>query len=168
MALTTPSENDDEAVEEWIDLITEAVGAAGETGFMPLLVQGATALGGGSGSFLKKYGAEFGASSPQLHAEFLGAVMGACGVPPLLLSRQLGGSAFRDAWRSFLASAAEPVADQLAQAASTLFGVDIAISVVGTHSHTTPADVVSRSRAVGSLVTAGVDIERALNLAGFA
>ena len=102
--------------------------------------------------------------SAQLETVLLGAVMTACGVPALLLSTSLGGAAWRDAWRSFLASAVTPVGDLLARAASEALGVELTVSVAA--AHRTPADAVSQARAVGSLTNAGVDLERALRLAG--
>ena len=63
-----------------------------------------------------------------------------------------------------MASAVAPVGDMLARAASEALGVELAVRVQP--AHRTPADAVSRARAVGSLTSAGVDLERALRIAG--
>lgn len=171
LALSSASEWEDDAVDEFYDGMSDLVQTSSKTGFMPLLVQGASAIGGGGGSggsFLKRFGSAYAAASPQLQAELTGAVLASCGVPPLLLSRSLAGSALRDAWRAFLSSACQPVADQLARAASRTFAADIEIAVSSPSRHQTPADLVSRARAVGSLVNAGIEPDRALEIAGLA
>lgn len=166
LRVTSPADLDDEAVAEFYERVDEAVDAAQGTGFFPLLMQGAdkVAPDSGGGAVLQRCGPEFAAVSGQLETVLVGAVLTACGVPALLLSTSLGGSAWRDAWRSFLASAMTPVADLLARAASETLGVELAVSVAP--AHRTPADAVSQARAVGSLTSAGVDLERALRLAG--
>ena len=112
--------------------------------------------------FLSTYGATYEGNSPQLVEELSAVVLLACGVPPALAA----GTAYRDAWRGFLAAGAQPVADQLAAAVTAQLGVPCAIEARARHN--TPADLVSRSRAVGSLQAAGVDTDRALELAGLA
>ena len=168
MAISTPSELDDDAIEEYYELVAEAVAASDRDGFLPMLVQGQTSLDTGPGSFLKRYGPSWAGSTPQLEQTLIGAVLSACGVPPLLLSQSLGGSALRDGWRAFLSSGAQPVADQLARSASLTFGSEITIAVSSPGRHQTASDLVSRSRAVGSLTNAGVEVERALTIAGLA
>ena len=126
----------------------------------PLVTQGAAE----TQQFLDTYGASFDGSSPQLVEALSGLVLAAAGVPPVLVSGNVTGSAYRDAWRSFLSSAAQPVADMFARAVAEQLGVACEIEVRARHN--TPADIVSRSRAVGSLTTAGVPVERALTIAG--
>ena len=162
LRLHTASELDDEAVDEFYQLATEAFGQGNRTRFAPLITQGSATDTG----FLDTYGADFPASSPQLVEALGGLVLAASGVPPVLLSSNVGGSAYRDAWRAFLASAVQPVADMLARAVVEQLGVECAIAVSSRHN--TPADLVSRARAVGSLTTAGVDVGKALEIAGLA
>ena len=162
LRMNTAAELDDAAVAEFYDLVTASFGQSNRTRFAPLLTQGSATDKG----FLDTFGADYPASAPQLCAALSGLVLAACGVPPVLLSANVGGSAYRDAWRSFLASAVQPVADQLARAVAAHLGVECAIEVRSRHN--TPADLVSRARAVGSLTTAGVDMDKALELAGLA
>ena len=167
LRVSTPSELDDMAVDEFYGMIEESVSEADRTGFFPMLSQGANKAGPDSGmsSILQRYGPEFASVSAQLETVLLSAVLTACGLPAVLLSPTVAGSAWRDAWRSFLASGVSPISTMLARAASETLGMELTISVQP--AHRTPADAVSQARAVGSLRSAGVELERALHLAGF-
>ncbi len=162
LRMHTTADLDDEAVAEFYALTEAAFGQANRSRFAPLLTQGNSEDRG----FLDTFGADYPASAPQLCAALSGLVLAAAGVPPVLLSANVGGSAYRDAWRSFLASAVQPVADQLSRAVVEQLGVPCSIEVRSRHN--TPADLVSRARAVGSLTAAGVDVDRALAFAGLA
>lgn len=169
MAMRGPAELDDMALAEFYEMVTQQYGGRG--GFLPHLAQGAstyTEPQSGSSSFLQRFGPEYSAASPQLQAELLGAVVGACGLWPMMLSATLGGSALRDGWRAFLSSSAQPVADELALAAGRVLGSEFTITVAGPSSHQTPADLVSRGRAFKSLTDGGIEADRALELVGLA
>ena len=85
----------------------------------------------------------------------------ALGVPPILFSKQT--TADRQAFRNFVAVTCAPVALKIAAELSRIIGEPVTIDL----SPQRPADdLVSRSRSVGSLVSAGVDVERALEIAG--
>ena len=160
LRMHTAADIDDEAMAEYYELAEAAFGQSNRTRWAALLTQGSAEDRG----FMDTFGADFPASAPQLCAALSGLMLAACGVPPVLLSANVGGSAYRDAWRSFLASAVQPVADQLARSVAAHLGVECAIEVRSRHN--TPADLVSRARATGSLVSAGVDKDQALAIAG--
>ena len=161
LLLHSAAELDDEAVDEFYDAAEHHIADRG--GFTPWLLQGASNLEGGPG-LLKRYGPEYCGAAPQLLDGLMRAVGAACGLPPVLLSENVGGSAYRDAWRTFVSSAVQPVADSLARAATAVLGVDLAIEARARHN--TPADLVSRARAAGSLEAAGVETTRALEIVG--
>lgn len=165
MSMKSPAELDDEAVQETYEGLFEQYGGRG--GFLPHVSQGGSYANpqGGSQSFLMRFGPEYPAAAPQLTQTLCAQVVASCGVPPLLLSMNVGGSALRDAWRSFLASSAAAVADQLAAEATRLFDTPVQISVTPRRL-ATPTDLVTRSRAVKSLVDAGIDITEAKEIAG--
>jgi len=166
MRVHSPAELDDTAVTEFYGDLEESLDDASISGFFPYLLQGAGKIAGdgGTGTILHRYGPEHPDAVPQIETVLLGAVLGACGVPPIMLSQNLGAGAWRDAWRSFLASAVTPVAGRLARQAGELLGATIEVRVAP--ANRTPADNVSSARAVGSLVSAGVELERALRIAG--
>ena len=160
LRMHSPADMDDAAVDEWYELATEAFGQSNRTRFAPMLTQG----GAEAQQFLSTYGATFDGSSPQLVEALTAVVLLACGVPPALAAGNVAGTAYRDAWRGLLASGGQPVADTLAAAVDAQLGVGCAIEARARHN--TPADLVSRARAAGSLKTAGVNTDRALDLVG--
>ena len=108
-----------------------------------------------------------GASPPATLAELRGdaamAVLAACGVPPGLATDKAEGSGQREAWRRFSVGTVQPVARCVAE--ELAFKLD----VPGLRLHFESlgaADLAGKARAVGVFTKAGVDLARALELAG--
>ena len=91
-------------------------------------------------------------------------VFAAVGISPLLFSSTGAGNAAREAWRQTLAFVIKPlgmlVEAELARKLETPVVLDFA-SLAG-------SDLQVKSRAFSSLASAGVDIDRALQIAGLA
>ena len=168
LLLNTASEMDDEAVDEFYELAGEQMNVRG---IAPMLMQGMSELVSGEQGFMARFGPQYTAAAQLLHAQLAHLVAASCGLPPVLLSANAGGSAYRDGWRSFLSSAVQPVADGIAAAAAAVLGSDVAIEARARHN--TPTDLVSRSRAFRSLVgpsegVEGMEPGRALEVVGLA
>lgn len=111
---------------------------------------------------LERFGPEFATAYPELVKQLRIAAALAVGVPPPLLSGDSTSNAYREAHRAFLqtsvAGAARILEAELARATgaavSLAFGAPI------------PADLASRGRTVKSLTESGVDLERAIVMAG--
>lgn len=109
-----------------------------------------------------RYGPEFDASyAPLVDALRLGVGM-ACGIPSALLSSTSSSNAYREAYRAFEQG---PVV-----AAARLFEAEVlrltGAVVTLTFTEPVPADLASRGRLVRSLTESGVEVDRALQLAG--
>ena len=109
--------------------------------------------------------ARFGFEPP---AEVVGLVrdaylqtLSACGIPPALWSETL--TPTRDAIRTFRVMTAQPIADKIAAELARVLEVPVALDLSPTR---TSDEITGRARAVNSLVSAGVDVERALAMAG--
>ena len=86
----------------------------------------------------------------------------ACGLPPNLMESNLEPG--RDAWRRYVQTTAQPVADGIAEELSRVLEEEIIISLAPAR---TSDELASRARAAGSLASAGVPLDQALQLAGF-
>ena len=92
------------------------------------------------------------------------AVLDACGVPRALVSAE-DGTAQREAWRRFVMGSVEPVARTVALEVGgklELPGLRFGFESLWAH------DLAGRAQAFKGMVTAGMDIERAVALAGLA
>lgn len=94
----------------------------------------------------------------QLHNRLLAA----CGIPPTLFTPNGNAGAMREGWRVLALNTVEPLARQmlpeLAKAGVTSLSTKSMMA----------ADVAGRARAVGTLVGAGMALEKALALVGWA
>lgn len=154
---------DDEALIEFYEGAEEHLGRGGRsagTGFAPFVTQGSAEVE----QLLKTVRGEYDSGSSNLHNSLTSAVAASCGLPPVLLSPNAAGTGYRDAWRSFVAGAAQAAATTLARAVEDQLGVSVGIELRAKHN--TPADIVSRARAVRSLSEAGIGTTMALRLAG--
>lgn len=101
--------------------------------------------------------AELPATVEQLHVRLLAAA----GIPPALLTPSGNAGAMREAYRLFCLQTVEPLARTLLPE----------LAKVGVSSLTTgsmmSADVAGRARAVGTLVGAGMSLDKALALVGW-
>ena len=90
------------------------------------------------------------------------AVLAACGVPPEML-RASDGTGRREAWRQFLFGSVAPVALSVAaELADKLDIPDLAFN----HDAMSASDISGRARAFGSMVKAGMALDRAAALSG--
>ena len=96
-----------------------------------------------------------------LRPDLVGSVLDTYGVPRSLFLASGAGS--REALRMFTATTGSWLASLTERAARLVLGETLTVSAMRS---TTPADVVSRARAVHSLTQAGVETNEALRLAG--
>ena len=89
-----------------------------------------------------------------------GEVLAACGVNPGLFSDS--GTVSREAWRQFLHSLAAPLGQLVAEEISTKTGEEVRF----TWAELRASDIMSKARALGSMVTAGASLETAAAAAG--
>jgi len=90
-------------------------------------------------------------------------IIAACGIPPALLSDSGNAGAMREAYRLFSLQTVAPLARQITPELSRKIGV----SRLGLDDMMS-SDTAGRARSVGALVKAGVELERAMKLVGWA
>ena len=89
-------------------------------------------------------------------------VLAAAGIPPALVTASGNAGAMREAFRQFSIMTIEPLARQMQPELSK-------VGITGLSSQSmAAADTAGRARSVGALVKAGVDLERAMTLVGWA
>ena len=119
-------------------------------------------LPGGNPSDWRKtrLGAEIPATSLQARTEAVRDVLGAMRVPAVLL---LGGdgASYREGYRQFLTMGVNPMAEVVAEELSAKLGADVRFSF----RRLAAADIASRARAMGVMVSAGLPIDVAQALA---
>ena len=119
-------------------------------------------LPGGNPSDWRKtrLGAEIPATSLQARTEAVRDVLGAMRVPAVLL---LGGdgASYREGYRQFLTMGVNPKAEVLAEELSAKLGANVELSF----RRLAAADIASRARAMGAMVTAGLTTDTAQALA---
>ena len=91
------------------------------------------------------------------------AVGNACGIPAGLLDPGADGTAQREAYRRFIMSAVQPMADLMAEVAGEALDTEITVSFNALHAH----DITGRSTALAKLVGAGLSLDDAQRLVGF-
>ena len=89
-------------------------------------------------------------------------VMAACGISPAIFSADAAGTGSREAWRFTLFSCLKPIGDLVAAELSEKLETPVEI----TWDELRASDITGRSRAVSTLVTAGVNLDKAMALAG--
>ena len=98
-----------------------------------------------------------------LRAQIFEHVLATAGVPPILLSPNAQGTSGREAFRQFIASSVEPLAALIvAELRVKLDEPELSFNL----SELARADVASRARAASQLAGIGMDLERAIKLAG--
>ena len=111
----------------------------------------------------RRLGANFPPSLPMLRSDAGVTVLSACGVPAILFSEKGEGSGAREGWRRFLFGSVRPVAALIQQELREKLEVpDLELSFEGLFA----SDLVSRARSFGSMVQAGMDLEKAAALSG--
>ena len=98
----------------------------------------------------------------ELNEDGLQRVLAACGIPGSLASVGADGTQLREDYRRFIMLTVEPWAKELAAEASEKLDADISFSFEGLWAH----DFAGRATAVQKLVAAGVNVSRALAIAG--
>ena len=98
-----------------------------------------------------------------LRPDLVGSVFDAFGIPRSLFLASGAGAGSREALRLFTATTGSWLASLTELAARRVLGETLTVSATRRN---TPADAVSRARAVHSLTQAGVEVSEALRLAG--
>ena len=89
-------------------------------------------------------------------------VLGACGIPPSLLSSDSGDSGQREGFRRFLHTTLQPLARIVQAELSEKLDGDVKLDLSATFA----SDLSGRSRAFASMVNGGMSLEKAAGLAG--
>ena len=89
------------------------------------------------------------------------SILGACGVPPVLL-RGVAGAAMREGWRQFLHGTLSPVARLVEAECRAKLDADVRLSFERLHA----SDLAGRARAYKQLIEAGLDAGQAGAVAG--
>ena len=95
-------------------------------------------------------------------AAVLVAVGSACGIPAGLSDPDADGTAQREAYRRFVMSSVQPVADMVAEVAGEALDSSVTLQFNRLHAQ----DVTARSNAMAKLVGAGMSLEDAQKLVG--
>ena len=109
-----------------------------------------------------RIGIDPSAASVSLRSDAALAVLAACGVPSPLVGPGEG-TAAREAWRRFLHSTAQPLADAFAVEAAAKLGEP---SLTLSFNRLFASDLSGRARAFQSMVGAGMETDKAAALAG--
>ena len=104
---------------------------------------------------------ELQTGAANLRPDLVGSVLDSFGVPRSLFLASGAGS--REALRLFTAVTGSWLASLIGRAARRVLGETLTVNATRSN---TPADAVSRARAVHSLTQAGVEVDEALRLAG--
>ncbi len=114
----------------------------------------------------KRIGAAPGAALVDLHSAAVRVALACCGIPAELADAGVDATSRREAWRQFLHSTVAPlgriVADELREKLELPDGFRFDWTELAA------GDTQGRARATHSLAQAGVELERALTLTGFA
>lgn len=89
-------------------------------------------------------------------------VLAAAGIPPALVTGSGNAGAMREAYRLFVLQTIEPMARQLAPEFAKVGVTSLSSAAMMS------ADTAGKARSVGALVKAGVELERAMKLVGWA
>ena len=106
-------------------------------------------------------GADPPAALPTLRSDAALAVAAACGVPPILFGTS-NATGLREGWRQFLHASVAPVARTVEEELSRKLETDVRLDFTALAA----SDIMGRARAFGSMVGAGMELERAAALAG--
>ena len=112
---------------------------------------------------VSRLGMNYPESNINLRAEVQATIIAACGVPLELHSPKANPTAAREAWRRFLHGSIVPLGILVAEELSEKLETEIMLNFDKLFA----SDLQGRARAVGSLATAGVDLNKAMRLAGF-
>ena len=163
--LPIPDQGDQDA-DALNDLRTTLKNLRGKLALAPTTSKGWGDPGGAPSQALDWKPRRLGADPPvtlaTLRSDASQAVLGACGVPPVLFSGQAPGVSLREAWREFLHASVQPVADLVAEELSRKLDVEVSLSFDKLFA----SDLSGRARAFQSMVGGGMDVTKAAGLAG--
>ena len=109
----------------------------------------------------QRFGANPPATLPSLRTEAGLSVLSACGVPVSLVT-DADGTSQREAWRRFVMGAVEPLLGIVAQEVEAKLETRVTFDLSRLWAH----DLAGRASAFKAMVTAGMEIERAVTAAG--
>ena len=119
---------------------------------------------GASGSLRPiRLGADPPAALVNLQAGIHSELLAVAGLPTALFDQDASAAASREAFRAFLSTSLKPLGVLVSGELSRLFEEDVTLEF----SEIAGSDLMARSRALGSLVTAGVGIAEAKTICGF-
>ena len=111
----------------------------------------------------QRIGAAFPDSLRALRGDAEAGILAACGVPVELTGGRADGAAVREAWRRYAHSTLGPLGEHVAaELGEKLDRPGLALSF----DRLFASDITGRARAFASMVSAGMDIERAAGLSG--
>ena len=157
--------DDDGAADPMTTLRHDLAAANGKTTLAPTTMGG---LGAGAANapehdFMAR---RFGANPPQtigeLRRDVERSIHAASGIPPVLVGHQAPGQSLREGWRQFHTLTLEPLAGLVAAQLSEALGVDVRLDMRRARA----ADVATLARALGSLQTAGMQLDQAREVVG--
>lgn len=109
-----------------------------------------------------RYGPEIPNSNITLRGAVADSIFQACGIP-LGLTRSSGAAATRDSYRQFVAVAVQPIVHRLEAELTAKLGQPVTLDL----GELAKPDLVSRTRAAGSLSQAGFSKEEIVKIVGF-
>ena len=111
----------------------------------------------------RRIGADPPSSLIELRADLSRSILAACGVPPALGSdASADGTSQRESWRRFLHATIQPAALLIAEELTARLGRAYSLDFKALFA----SDLSGRARAFGSMVKAGMDLQKAAGLAG--
>ena len=165
--LPVPSDGGDGGAEDPLASLKNDLGAlAGNTALIETTSAGwAEGRGAAPQSDWKpqRIGADPPRTLPELRGAAAADVLAACGVPPALATDKAEGASQRESWRRFSVGTVQPVARCVAEELAFKLdvpGLRLHFEALGA------ADLAGKARSVGILKKAGVELPRALELAG--
>ena len=109
----------------------------------------------------QRFGASPPDTLPSLRTQAAESVLSACGVPVSLVT-DADGTSQREAWRRFVMGSVEPLLEMVALEIEAKLEVSVSFDLSRLWAH----DLAGRAASFKAMVTAGMEIERAVALAG--
>ena len=109
-----------------------------------------------------RLGADPPAALVQLHEQAVQTTLAACGVPAVLALGRADGTMLRESWRQFLFGSVAPMAKLIAAELSAKLETEVSLEF----GELRASDLTGRARAYASMVSSGMDRNRAEKLAG--
>ena len=110
----------------------------------------------------QRLGPEVPETLTKLYQAVQASVAAACGIPASLAGRDADGTQLREDYRRFIMASVEPVADMVAEIASVALETDVQFSFQHLWAH----DLAGRAKSFQALVSGGMPVEKAVQVAG--